>query len=112
VAPTAFGGQAPYAFALGEGALPSGLALASDGALTGTPTQQGTFAFALTVQDAVGAARTLPYSIRVSPGIGLSDAEDSGCGCTTGRDEAGRRGPTTGLGALLAGVLWVARRRR
>jgi MYXO-CTERM domain-containing protein len=112
VALTASGGQAPYAFALGEGALPSGLALASDGALTGTPTQQGTFAFALTVQDAVGAARTLPYSIRVSPGIGLSDAEDSGCGCTTRTDEAGRSGPMTGLWALLAGVLWRARRRR
>ncbi len=47
----ASGGSAPYRFAVSSGALPPGLVLASDGALGGTPTQAGSFAFAITVTD-------------------------------------------------------------
>ncbi|WP_057636915.1 autotransporter domain-containing protein [Stenotrophomonas ginsengisoli] len=47
----ASGGSAPYRYALSSGALPPGLVLASDGSLGGTPTQAGSFAFAITVTD-------------------------------------------------------------
>lgn len=49
---TATGGVAPYRFTISNGALPPGLSLSTDGRLSGTPTQAGSFAFALTAQDA------------------------------------------------------------
>lgn len=104
---TASGGQAPYAWMVGSGELPPGIGLESTGALRGAPTTQGTFAFALTVADATGASRTLPYSIRVvAAGAGLSDVADAGCGC---RHSA--PGPGAAMWALLPLALWARRRR-
>ncbi|WP_190285618.1 putative Ig domain-containing protein [Montanilutibacter psychrotolerans] len=48
---TASGGTAPYSYAVTAGALPAGLSLASNGALTGTPTAGGTFNFTVTATD-------------------------------------------------------------
>jgi uncharacterized protein with beta-barrel porin domain len=48
---TASGGTAGYEFAVTSGALPAGLTLASNGAITGTPTQSGSFNFTVTVTD-------------------------------------------------------------
>lgn len=47
------GGQAPYSFSttLASGSLPSGLALSSTGAVTGTPTVSGTFTFTVSGTD-------------------------------------------------------------
>ena len=56
----ASGGTAPYTFAVTAGALPAGLDLASDGALTGTPTAGGTFNFTITATDS--SAGTGPYT--------------------------------------------------
>ena len=56
----ASGGSAPYRFAVSSGALPPGLVLASDGSLGGTPTQAGSFAFAITVTDS--STGTGPFS--------------------------------------------------
>ncbi len=52
----ASGGTGPYTFALASGALPPGLTLnASTGAITGTPTSGGNFAFSIKVTDSKGA---------------------------------------------------------
>lgn len=42
---------APYEFSVSSGALPSGLKLSEDGAITGTPTKSGTFEFTIAVDD-------------------------------------------------------------
>lgn len=47
----AIGGLAPYTWSLAAGSLPPGTMLDTRGALTGTPTQQGNYAFTLQVVD-------------------------------------------------------------
>jgi hypothetical protein len=65
----ATGGITPLAYAITGGALPNGLTLnASSGAITGTPTKSGTFAFSLTASDNYGDLATQSYSINVNPG--------------------------------------------
>lgn len=49
---TASGGTAPYSFAVTAGAIPTGLSLAADGTLSGTPTAGGSFNFTVTATDA------------------------------------------------------------
>jgi uncharacterized protein with beta-barrel porin domain len=56
----ATGGTAPYAYALTAGALPPGLSLSSAGALSGTPTAEGTYNFSVTATDS--STGTGPYS--------------------------------------------------
>jgi len=60
------GGSSPYTFTVVEGALPPGLSLDSDGRLSGTPTQQGSFPFKVRVRDARGreADRQLTLHVR------------------------------------------------
>jgi hypothetical protein len=55
---TATGGDGgPYTFAVTDGALPAGLSIASStGAITGTPTAEGTYAFTITATD--GSSKT------------------------------------------------------
>ncbi len=68
----ASGGTSAYAFTVSGGALPAGLALAADGMLTGTPTVDGTFNFAVTVTDALGFTGTGSYTLAVAqnaPGV-------------------------------------------
>lgn len=48
---SASGGAAPYSFSLTAGALPPGLALASSGSLSGTPTAAGTYNFTVAATD-------------------------------------------------------------
>ncbi len=48
---TASGGTAPYTFAISAGALPAGLSLATNGALTGTPTASGINNFTVSATD-------------------------------------------------------------
>jgi outer membrane autotransporter protein len=64
---TASGGTAPYAFAVTAGALPAGLALnAATGAISGTPTASGTFAFTVTATDANAQTGAQAYSLTVA----------------------------------------------
>ena len=62
---TATGGTGPYAFAV-SGSLPPGLALSSGGVLSGTPTQSGTFPFAVTATDVTGCTGRRTYDLRVT----------------------------------------------
>lgn len=73
---SASGGIADYTFAVTAGALPAGLTLASDGALTGTPTAGGNFNFTVTATDsATGGTRytgATAYSLTVgAPNLAL-----------------------------------------
>ncbi len=68
----AAGGLGPYTFARTSGALPPGLTLASDGALTGTPSTAGTYNFTITATDANGftGSRAFTLSVAAGPPIG------------------------------------------
>ncbi|HEY1128618.1 MAG TPA: putative Ig domain-containing protein [Roseateles sp.] len=57
---TGSGGTAPYSLAVTVGSLPAGLTLASNGALSGTPTASGTFNFTVTATDS--STGTGPYT--------------------------------------------------
>ncbi|MFN3878694.1 MAG: putative Ig domain-containing protein, partial [Brevundimonas sp.] len=57
---TASGGTAPYSYAVTAGALPAGLTLSSNGALSGTPSSGGSFNFTVTATD--GSTGSGPYS--------------------------------------------------
>ncbi|KQU78747.1 hypothetical protein ASD12_16220 [Mesorhizobium sp. Root102] len=56
----ATGGTAPYTYALTAGALPPGVSLSAAGALSGTPTAEGTYNFSVTATDS--STGTGPYS--------------------------------------------------
>ncbi len=57
---TASGGTSPYTYAVTTGTLPAGLALATNGTISGTPTAAGTFNFTVTATDA--STGTGPYT--------------------------------------------------
>ncbi|RYE03869.1 MAG: hypothetical protein EOP61_02870, partial [Sphingomonadales bacterium] len=62
---TASGGTAPYQFAITSGAAPTGLTLASDATLSGTPTAAALFNFTVTATDANGITGTHDYELLV-----------------------------------------------
>src|SRR5690606_22402300 len=57
---SADGGVAPYVFRLDDGALPDGVSLSAEGALSGTPTETGRFEFTVRATDS--ATGEGPYS--------------------------------------------------
>ncbi|MEI2429469.1 putative Ig domain-containing protein [Lysobacter yananisis] len=63
------GGIAPYTYALASGALPSGIALSSAGAISGTPTLAGNYSFAIRSTDDAGYNTTVNYSIAVADAV-------------------------------------------
>lgn len=70
---SASGGTAPYTFSVSAGSLPTGLSLATDGSLTGTPTIEQTANFTVTALDADGCPGQRAYSITTAcPTITLS----------------------------------------
>lgn len=62
----ATGGTAPYSFAVVSGSLPTGLTLSSSGALSGTPTTPGTYAFTVRVTDANSFTADLAESVDIT----------------------------------------------
>jgi hypothetical protein len=64
---TGAGGNTPYEWTLASGALPAGVQFnGTTGVLSGTPTQAGTFNFAILLQDASGTQTTQSMSLPVS----------------------------------------------
>jgi len=61
----ATGGKQPYKWSVSSGALPTGLALSSDGRVSGTPTGAGAFSFVVRVDDAAGHAAGVSRSLTV-----------------------------------------------
>jgi len=72
-------GSSPYTWDITSGALPTGLNLSSGGAISGTPTQLGTFNITFRVTDANSCSTTRPLSITVAcPAISLTPTTLSG----------------------------------
>jgi uncharacterized protein (TIGR03437 family) len=63
----ATGGTAPYNFSLAAGSLPAGLFLNTNGTLSGTPTQAGSYNFTVGVVDSASVSSTANVSITISP---------------------------------------------
>ena len=63
----ALGGLPPYSFSIASGALPPGVSLQANGSLQGTPALAGEFAFAVRVQDSLGASANGAFRIVVQP---------------------------------------------
>ncbi len=68
----ASGGTAPYTYSVTAGTLPSGLTLASSGALSGTPSAAGTSTFTVQVKDSVNATFSKQYQLTVNAAVGIS----------------------------------------
>lgn len=66
---TASGGADTHTFAVTQGALPSGLTLANDGTLSGTPSDAGPFSFTVTATDAYGSTGSKVFSLNVAPTV-------------------------------------------
>lgn len=62
---TASGGSSPYVFTLDSGTLPTGLTLATNGTISGTPTQAQAFTFTLRATDVNTNFGTRQYTITV-----------------------------------------------
>ncbi|NIP47528.1 MAG: S8 family serine peptidase, partial [Gammaproteobacteria bacterium] len=60
----AVGGRGAYTWSLIGGALPTGLSLANDGSITGTPTEQGVFGFTARVTDGLGTSTDQAFTLR------------------------------------------------
>ncbi len=67
----ASGGTGAVSHQVTGGALPAGLSLASDGAITGTPTADGTFNFTVTATDASSATAQQSFALTVNPAVAL-----------------------------------------
>lgn len=63
---TATGGTSPYTWAKTAGTLPTGLTLASDGKISGTPTAAATYNFTVTVTDSDATTTSKAFSITVN----------------------------------------------
>lgn len=59
------GGVPPYTWTLLNGALPPGLSLSANGSVSGIPTQEGSFSFAVQVKDKNGLTGTGAFTITV-----------------------------------------------
>ncbi len=69
----ATGGTAPYTWTLAGGSLPGGLSLASNGAITGTPTASGSFSFSVSVKDANNlAAGPAALTLTINPALTIT----------------------------------------
>jgi hypothetical protein len=63
---TASGGTAPYTFRTASGSPPPGTSMGTDGAVAGTPSAPGTYAFTVDTTDAKGCSGTRSYSVDVA----------------------------------------------
>lgn len=61
------GGIGPYIFTVTTGNLPDGLTLASDGTLSGVPTEAGIFSFTVTARDENDFSGSQDYSLNIAP---------------------------------------------
>jgi hypothetical protein len=80
---SATGGVTPYTWSIPAGALPGGLTLSSDGVVSGTPTANGYFSFAVQVLDFGGNDTAgVPGSIPIVPRLAASLVSACATECT------------------------------
>jgi hypothetical protein len=100
---SATGGIGVQTFALAGGALPAGLRLSSDGALSGTPTVFGQFRFSVRVSDIEGNRDTGDYVLSLAvPPLVITGALSS---ATVGSAVEARFGATGGVAPYVFGVV-------
>lgn len=63
---SASGGVPPYSWSLLSSSLPRGMAVSSSGALTGTPSNTGTFGFTLRVTDSAGTTTRKDFTLTIN----------------------------------------------
>ena len=68
----ASGGTGTYTWSLAAGALPTGLALAADGSLSGRPSAAGSFHATLRLTDTEGRTADYPAAFNVAPRLAIS----------------------------------------
>ena len=66
------GGNSPYSWALTGGTLPPGITLASNGSMTGVPTQAGTYNFTVKVTDDSGNTATGTFALVIAAGFSIT----------------------------------------
>jgi hypothetical protein len=69
---TATGGSGTFTYALASGTLPEGLALGTDGAITGTPTVAGRYIFGIRVTDTEGRTSTVNATLRIAEKLAIT----------------------------------------
>ena len=74
-------GTPGYSWSIVSGDLPSGVALASDGHLSGAPSEEGAFPFRARVQDSVGATAARDFTLVVGSGPGVPVLASSSASC-------------------------------
>lgn len=106
----ATGVMGTISFRLLAGDLPPGLALATTGELSGTPTATGIFTFTAEAKDSAGESdlRALAIVVDEPPAPPIPPVTDSGCGCSSTTAPRG----TLALLGLALGCGWLLRRRR
>ena len=110
---TASGGTAPYSFAVSAGTLPTGLSLATDGTLSGTPTAAGSYSFTIggSGTGANGGFGSRAYTVVIAPGDVLAINPATLPGGTSGAPYSQTLTPTGGTApytcAITAGALPV-----
>ncbi len=105
-APTVDGGTEPFTWSVSAGSLPPGLTLASDGSITGTPTDVGAFKFTLQVVDSSDPTMTgtADFTVNIAPGCATTTTTPgAGVGgeAVTSQEGLARTG---GSQALLAAI--------
>jgi MYXO-CTERM domain-containing protein len=112
---TAIRGAEPYVWSVvaGAGDLPAGVTLSEAGALSGTPSEAGTFAFLVQVVDAQLRLAVQPLSLTIEPKDDVvQNPDDGGCTCVT--NDSQTDAPWTSMAGMLAlgGIFMFGRRRR
>jgi sugar lactone lactonase YvrE len=81
-------GKLPYSWSLLSGSLPSGLTLAANGLISGTPTNNGTFNFTVKVTDALSERATQPLTLTVGarPSIVAAQPTNNSVAVTVGNN--------------------------
>ncbi len=69
---SAAGGTPPYAITVSAGALPGGLTLSAAGAISGTPTANGTFSFTIQVADSANTTATKAFTVNIAPALAIT----------------------------------------
>lgn len=101
------GGAAPHTWSVVSGSLPPGLTLAAGtGAITGTPTALGTYAFTAKVADANGAEATKAFSINAGNTL-TWDSDPVTSGIQSGAGNWTTSGTTTNWSFSGTNVAWV-----
>jgi large repetitive protein len=68
------GGTAPHTFSVFTGSLPPGLGLSTDGVLSGTPTQSGSFSFWIAAHDAGVSLSQAPFTMSIDSKLTVTTA--------------------------------------